>query len=359
MKFYIFTFVRTIKFPCTRVLKILYYQDMKIGNVVIQGQAVLAPLSGMADGPFRQICRSLGASLIFTEMVCADGIVRHNTKTIRYLLFNEIERPIGIQIFGDNSDTIEQAARVVQNFRPDLIDLNCGCPVAKVVKRGAGSALLRDMEKLGTIVRRLVKSVTIPVTVKIRSGWNEKEIVARDVAILLEEQGIAAITVHPRTRSQEFSGKSDWKIIREVKQAVKVPVIGNGDIKTPEDAKRMLDETGCDLIMVGRGCFGRPWIFREIQAYLDTGELLSPPSYEERITICLHHLNLSVKEKGEYLGTIRMRKHISWYTLGMPGCARLRADIMQIRTPDEMRQRLQLYLHDLMNSENPVLQDVS
>lgn len=326
----------------------LYINSMvKIGNLELQGKLILAPLAGVSDIPFRVMCKSMGAALTFTEMTSSEGLVRGNTKTLRYIQYYEYERPIGIQISGTSPAIVAEAAEKLMLRPPDVIDFNVGCPVRKVVRRGAGAALLRDLEKLGKIIEALVKAVPVPVTVKIRSGWTDQELVALDVVSMIEEMGAAALTLHPRTRKSNYSVKADWSLIREAKKRVKIPVIGNGDVFTPEDAKNMLEETGCDLVMIARGSLGRPWIFNQIQTYLDTGVLIPPPSFRERISICLKHLDLAIKEKGIYLGTIGMRKQIAWYTFGMPGSARLRAEIMTMKSFDEIRRRFESYMTEL------------
>ena len=327
---------------------------VKIGNLELHGKLVLAPLAGVSDIPFRVMCKSMGAALTFTEMTSSEGLVRENTKTLRYIQYYDYERPIGIQISGTSPAVVAEAAERLMLRPPDVIDFNVGCPVRKVVRRGAGAALLRDLEKLGKIVEALVKAVPVPVTVKIRSGWTEQEVVALDAAMLIEEKGAAAITLHGRTRKINYSVKADWGLIREVKKRVKIPVIGNGDVFTPEDAKNMLDETGCDLVMIARGSLGRPWIFNQIQTYLDTGELIPPPSFSDRISICLKHLDLAIKEKGIYIGTIGMRKQIAWYTFGMPGSARLRSEIMSLKNFEEIRIRFESYIAELDSQKETV-----
>ncbi len=330
---------------------------IKIGNLELKGKLILAPLAGVSDIPFRVMCKSMGAALTFSEMTSSEGLVRENTKTLRYIQFYEHERPIGIQISGTHPAVVAEAAEKLMLRPPDVIDFNVGCPVRKVVRRGAGAALLRDLNKLGDIVSALVKAVPVPVTVKIRSGWTDQEMVAYDAASLIEENGAAAITVHGRARKSDYSVKADWNLIREVKKRSKIPVIGNGDVFTPEDAKNMLDQTGCDFVMIARGSLGRPWIFNQIQTYLDTGELIPPPSFHERIALCLKHLDLAVKEKGLYLGTISMRKQIAWYTFGMPGSARLRSEIMHLRTFEDIKKRFHSYMKELDTHHGTALYD--
>ena len=347
MEFLKYKYFQANDLSCGKFHNSVYYTIMNIGNVKIEGHAVLAPLAGISDSSFRHMCRSMGAALTYTEMASSEGLIRGNTKTLRYVLFHEHEHPIGIQISGENAEVVAGAAKSLAAYNPDIIDFNVGCPVRKVVRKGAGAALLRDLDKLGNIVSALVKAVSLPVTVKFRSGWTENEIVAKDAAIIFEECGAAAITLHPRSRKTDYSFSANWDLIKEVKKTVGIPVIGNGDVFTPQDAKRLLDETGCDMVMVARGSLGRPWIFNQIRTYLDTGELIPPPSYKERIAICLKHLALSMKAKGTYLGVVGMRKHIGWYTHGMPGSARFRADVMLMKDYDEVRNRFHKYLEDL------------
>ncbi|OPX24292.1 MAG: tRNA dihydrouridine synthase DusB [Candidatus Latescibacteria bacterium 4484_107] len=258
---------------------------MHIGNVSLSGPVVLAPLAGVTDHSFRLLCREMGASLVYTEMVSADGLVRKNPGTGRLIHFGESERPIGVQLFGSDLAIMARGAEQLAERGFDLIDLNFGCPVKKVVKRNAGSALMRDPERLARITEAVVGAVDLPVTVKIRSGWSEEAINAVQVARLVQEAGAKAITVHARTRKMGFSGQADWEVIAEVKAAVSIPVIGNGDVRTPEDARRMFDDTGCDLVMIGRGALGNPWIFRRTVVFLRTGAHLPEPNLRERMEV--------------------------------------------------------------------------
>ena len=265
--------------------------EWKIGNVEISNQVVLAPMAGICNSAYRQICKEMGCGLIYAEMVSDKAITYNNQKTIDMLYMTDMERPISQQIFGSDKESFVAAAKYIeQNMHPDIIDINMGCPVPKVaVKAQAGSALLKDPIKIYDIVSSVVSSVSVPVTVKIRSGWDSKHINAVEVAKIVEKAGASAICVHPRTRSQGYSGKADWNIIKEVKQSVSIPVIGNGDIKCPEDAKKMIDETNCDAVMIGRGVLGNPWLIRNTVSYLDGGEI-TLPSINDRIDMCLKHL---------------------------------------------------------------------
>lgn len=317
---------------------------MKIGPVHIAGRVVLAPLAGITDTAFRYLCRQFGAALVFTEMISADGLVRGNTNTLRYLYFNQTERPLGIQLFGSDPDILAESARLAARQGPDLIDLNLACPVKKVTKRMAGAALLRDLPRVEQICQAVVQAVDIPVTVKIRSGWNSDSIVAVDVAQLAQNCGIAAITIHPRTQKMNFSGKADWDIIAQVKETVSIPVTGSGDVTSPQDAENMLNQTHCDAVMIGRACLGQPWIFQHINHYLETGEQLRQPTIQERFEIASQHLGTVVREKGEPWGIRTMRKHLIWYTKGMPGAAQLRQDIFRAETPEDVQDLFGQYL---------------
>ena len=294
----------------------------KIGNVVINGKVVLAPMAGICNSAFRKICKEQGAALIYAEMVSDKAIFYKNNKTKEMLFMEDIERPITQQIFGSDVDTFVAAAKFIEKeMHPDIIDINMGCPVPKVAIRSqAGSALLKNPDKIYEIVKRVVECVSCPVTVKIRSGWDSKSINACEVAKICEMAGASAICVHPRTRSQGYSGKADWNIIKMVKESVAIPVIGNGDIKTVYDAKRMLDETGCDFVMVGRGVLGNPWLISDINNYLQYGIVPSEKSPIEKINMCLKHIEYLSKIKNEKLVCLEIRNHIAWYLKGLKNC---------------------------------------
>ncbi len=292
---------------------------VKIGNVDIKGKVVLAPMAGICNNAFRKIIKEQGAALIYAEMVSDKAIFYKNNKTREMLFMEEIERPITQQIFGSDVDTFVEAAKFIEReMKPDIIDINMGCPVPKVAVRSqAGSALLKNPDKIYEIVRNVVEAVKCPVTVKIRSGWDNNSINALEVAKVCEKAGASAICVHPRTRSQGYSGKADWNIIKEVKENVSIPVIGNGDIRSVYDAKRMLDETGCDLIMIGRGVLGNPWLVSDINNYLNNGELPRKRSYKEKIDMCLKHIDYLSRIKCEKLVCLEIRNHIAWYLKGL------------------------------------------
>lgn len=304
--------------------------EWKIGNVKISNQVVLAPMAGICNSAYRQICKEMGCGLIYAEMVSDKAITYNNQKTIDMLYMTDMERPISQQIFGSDKESFVAAAKYIeQNMHPDIIDINMGCPVPKVAVRAqAGSALLKDPIKIYDIVSSVVASVSVPVTVKIRSGWDSKHINAVEVAKIVEKAGASAICVHPRTRSQGYSGKADWNIIKEVKQSVSIPVIGNGDIKCPEDAKKMIDETNCDAVMIGRGVLGNPWLIRNTVSYLDGGEI-TLPSINDRIDMCLKHLELLKSLKSEKVACLEIRNHISWYFKGICGANELKNKVYQ------------------------------
>ena len=304
--------------------------EWKIGNVKISNQVVLAPMAGICNSAYRQICKDMGCGLIYAEMVSDKAITYNNQKTIDMLYMTEKERPISQQIFGSDKESFVEAAKFIEKeMKPDIIDINMGCPVPKVAVRAqAGSALLKDLDKIFDIVSSVVSSVNVPVTVKIRSGWDSNHINAVEVAKVIAKAGASAICVHPRTRSQGYSGKADWNIIKEVKENVSIPVIGNGDIKSPEDAKRMLEETKCDAVMIGIGVLGNPWLIKNIVNYLDGKEVIDV-SIVDRIDMCLKHLKLLDSLKNEKLACLEIRNHISWYFKGIKGANELKNKVYQ------------------------------
>ena len=310
----------------------------KIGNVEIKNQVILAPMAGVSNTSFRRIIKEMGAGLVYAEMVSDKAVVYDSKKTIDLLKMDEAERPITQQIFGsDITSFVEAAKKVYELQHPDIIDINMGCPVPKVaIKNQAGSALLKHPEKIGEIVKAVVDSVPCPVTVKIRSGWDEKSINAVEVAKICEENGASAIAVHARTRSQGYSGKADWKIIKDVKEAVNIPVIGNGDITSCFLAKEMLDFTGCDAVMIGRGVLGNPWLIKECVDYLNDGTLPKVVTYQEKMDMMKRHYKLLCEDKNEHTALLEIRTFILYYLKGLPGSKEIKVQICQAKTSEEL-----------------------
>lgn len=313
---------------------------LSIGNAVLENNVILAPMAGVTDLPFRLLCREQGAGCVVTEMVSAKAILYNNKNTQALLRIDPGERPAAVQLFGSEPDIMADIAARLEDGPYDFIDVNMGCPVPKIVNNGEGSALMKDPGRAQAVLTAMVKAVKKPVTVKFRKGFNDSSVNAVEFAKMAESCGVAAVAVHGRTREQYYSGRADWDIIRRVKEAVKIPVIGNGDIFTPQDAGRMLEETGCDGIMVARGAKGNPWIFKRINHYLDTGELLPGPSAEEVRAMILRHGRMLVRFKGEQTAMREMRGHMAWYTKGMPRSAALRNDINQVETLEGMIELL-------------------
>ena len=324
---------------------------MKIGNIELKGQVILAPMAGVCNSAFRKICKEMGASLVCAEMVSDKGMVYNSKKTKEMLYFEESERPISQQVFGSSKETFVEAAKMIYEImHPDIIDINMGCPVPKVAVRSqAGSALLKNPDLIYEIVSSVVKAVPVPVTVKIRSGWDNNSINAVEVAKVIEKAGASAITVHPRTRSQLYSGKADLEIIKKVKESVSIPVIGNGDITSIESAKYMLEYTKCDAIMIGRGVLGNPWLIKEIDTYLKKGIILDKPSYKERIDMCFKHMDYLLQIKNERVAILEMRSHIAWYIKGMPYHKEIKNLIFKAESKEEITEILDNYLKKLYN----------
>lgn len=317
----------------------------KIGNVEIKNRVVLAPMAGICNSSFRRIVKEMGAGLIYAEMVSDKAIFYNNQKTIDMLQMEEEERPIVQQIFGSDKESFVTAAKYIyENMHPDIIDINMGCPVPKVAVRAqAGSALLKSPEKVKEIVLAVVQSVPIPVTVKIRSGWDHNSINAVEIAKICEEAGASAICVHPRTRSQGYSGKADWSIIKTVKENVTIPVIGNGDIVDVYSAKKMFEETGCDAIMIGRATLGNPWLIKDIINYLENGILPKEVTPLEKIDMCLKHLNYLQEIKDEKVAVLEIRNHIAWYLKGLKGAAEIKNKTYQTRQINDIIDILKEY----------------
>lgn len=320
----------------------------KIGNIELKNNVVLAPMAGICNSAYRNIIKEMGCGLIYAEMVSDKAISYGSKKTIDMLYMEDTERPIAQQIFGSDKESFITAAKYIEEtMHPDIIDINMGCPVPKVALRSqAGSALLKNPDKVYEIVKAVVENVSVPVTVKIRSGWDSNSINAVLIAKTVEKAGASAITVHPRTRSQGYSGNADWNIIKEVKENVSIPVIGNGDIKSCYDAKRMIDETGCDAIMIGRGVLGNPWLIKECVEYLNEGIIPNKVSIEDKMKMILYHLEKLVATKNEKVALLEMRSHAAWYLKGIPNTSKLKEDIFKTKTIKEFKDLIESFLKE-------------
>lgn len=314
--------------------------ELQIGNVKLENDLILGPMAGVTDLPFRLLCKEQGAGLLCMEMVSAKGIMYNNKNTKFLLTIDERERPVSLQLFGSDPDIISEQAKRIEELPFDILDINMGCPVPKIVNNGDGSALMKNPLLAGEIIEKTVRAIQKPVTVKIRKGFDEEHINAVEMAHIAQESGAAAIAIHGRTREQYYSGKADWEIIRKVKEAVKIPVIGNGDVWTPQDAIDMRKQTGCDGVMIGRGAQGNPWIFKQILHYEQTGELLEKPSPQEVTEMILRHAKMQMEFKGEYIGMREIRKHAAWYTAGYKNSAKLRGKINETETYEELKELL-------------------
>lgn len=321
----------------------------KIGNIEIKNNVVLAPMAGVCNSAFRRIIKEMGCGLLYAEMVSDKAIVYDNEKTKEMLYMTEQERPIAQQIFGSDKDSFVKAAKIIEeSMHPDIIDINMGCPVPKVaLKSQAGSALLKSPNKIYEIVKEVKEAVSVPVTVKIRSGWDKNSINAVEVAKICEKAGASAIAVHPRTRSQGYTGYADWNIIKKVKESVNIPVIGNGDIKDIYDAKRMLDETGCDAVMIGRGTLGNPYLIKQIVSYLDTGNIIPDQTPIEKLKTCLKHFEYLLQIKPEKVAVLEMRTHGTWYLKGLPGGVKVKKRLYEINTKEEFIRTINEYMENL------------
>ncbi|KAB7663138.1 tRNA dihydrouridine synthase DusB [Bacillus sp. B1-b2] len=331
----------------------------EIGNVKIDNRVVLAPMAGICNSAFRLTVKEFGAGLVCAEMISDKGIVLKNEKTMNMLYIDERENPLSLQIFGGEKDTLVEAARFVdKNSTADIIDINMGCPVPKITKCDAGAKWLLDPDKIYQMVSAVVEAVDKPVTVKMRMGWDEEHIYAVRNAQAIESAGGSAVSLHGRTRVQMYEGKANWDIIREVKESIAIPLIGNGDVQTPQDAKRMLDETGCDGVMIGRAALGNPWMIYRTVKYLETGELMDEPSVREKIDVCLLHLDRLIGLKGEYIAVREMRKHAAWYLKGIKGNAKVRNGINACETREDLVTLLYALVIEMEEKEQNTIQAV-
>ena len=315
-------------------------RTLKIGNVELKNRYILAPMAGVTDLPFRLLCKEQGAGLLCMEMISAKALQYKNRNTKALLQIDPREYPVSLQLFGADPDIISEQAKAIEELPFQILDINMGCPVPKVVKNGEGSALMKNPRLVYDVVYKTVRAISKPVTVKIRKGFDEEHVNAVEIAKIIEEAGGAAVAVHGRTREQYYSGKADWDIIRQVKEAVSIPVIGNGDVTGSLAAEQLLEETGCDGVMIGRGCQGNPWIFRELNEYEETGKVPHRPSKKEIKEMMLRHAQLQIELKGDYLGIREMRKHVAWYKKGMEGSAKLRDEINRVESYEELEKLL-------------------
>lgn len=324
----------------------MYLHKLKIGNVELENNLILAPMAGVTNLPFRIVCKDYGAGMVCTEMASAKAMFHNDQKTKRLFNTEGEKRPISFQVFGSELESMAYAVKYMSDFA-DIIDINMGCPAPKVVKNGDGSKLLLDLKKAQEIIETAVKNSKVPVTLKFRKGWDKENIVAVDIAQIAEQAGASAVTIHGRTRSEFYTGKADWDIIKKVKQSVNIPVIGNGDIVDEESALQMFEQTGVDGIMIGRGSFGNPWIFRNVKHYLETGEKLPQPTNNEKLEVMEKHIELAVKEKGEDVAIKELRKHIAWYTKNLKNSSEFRNSINKVEKKEELISKLEEYFKTL------------
>lgn len=328
-------------------------EKLRIGNVVLDGSLVLGPMAGVSDLPFRLLCKEQGASLVYTEMVSAKGVYYKNKNSDILMETASEERPVALQLFGSEPELMGEIAQILDETKKfDILDVNMGCPVPKVVNNQEGSALMKNPELAGKIVESLVRHTKKPVTVKFRKGFGKEENTAAEFAKRMEASGASALAVHGRTREQYYSGTADWQVIRQVKDAVSVPVIGSGDVFSPSDAVRMKEETGCDGIMIARGARGNPWIFNQIRTYMETGVLKNKPAFSEIVDTILRHCRMQLDYKGEYTGIREMRKHVAWYTTGYAGSSKLRGAINEVSSYEELEALLRNWETHFIIEEN-------
>ena len=319
---------------------------MKIGNLELKNKVFLSPMAGVTELPFRLICKEQGCGLLYTEMINGKALCYDDENTKKMLKIEEEEHPVAVQIFGSEPEFMGRAAEIMNDYSNEILDINMGCPAPKVVKNGDGSALMKNPKLAEEVLRAVVKNSKKPVTLKIRKGWDDNSVNAVEIAKIAEDCGISALAIHGRTREQFYTGKADWDIIAEIKKNLSIPVIGNGDVFTIEDSINMLDKTGCDAIMIGRGAQGNPWIFKRINHYMNTGEILPEPTLNEKISTAIKHLKLAVEEHGEYVAVREMRKHIAWYLKGLRNSAKLRDEINKIEDYQEVVSKLEYYMED-------------
>lgn len=317
---------------------------MKIGNVTLDNKVFLSPMAGVTDLPFRLICKEQDCGMLYTEMINAKALCYDDQNTKKMLKIEEEEHPVAVQIFGSDPAFMGGAAEILNEYPNEILDINMGCPAPKVIKNGDGSALMKNPKLAEEVLKSVVKNSKKPVTLKIRKGWDDNNINAVEIAKIAEASGISALAIHGRTREQYYSGKADWDIIAKIKESINIPVIGNGDVFEVEDAINMINKTNCDAIMIGRGAQGNPWIFKRINHYMKTGEILPEPTGEEKINTALKHLKLAIDEHGEYVAVREMRKHIAWYLKGLRASARLRDEINKIESYEEVVNKLRDYL---------------
>ena len=313
---------------------------MKIGNVQLDNEVFLSPMAGVTDLPFRLICKQKGCGMLYTEMINAKALCYNDENTKKMTKIEDEEHPIAIQIFGSEPEYMGRAAEILNSHPNEILDINMGCPAPKVIKNGDGSALMKNPKLAEEVMRAVVENSTKPVTLKIRKGWDDNSVNAVEIAKIAEQAGISAVAIHGRTREQYYSGKADWDIIKEIKESISIPVIGNGDVFEIEDAINMLEKTNCDAIMIGRGAQGNPWIFNRINHYMQTGEILAKPTAEEKISTAIEHMKLAVAEHGEYVAVREMRKHIGWYIKGLKNSARYRDEINKLTDCESVIMKL-------------------